>query len=393
MSVALRALGLVTPLGLGKEENARRLAAGERGLATSITLLDGTSVPFGGVTAPLTAVPRSLAVYESRNVALALTALGEIDDEIRSSLARYGPDRLAVVMGSSTSGVESGLEALEAAPTPESLPQDFRFARQELGAVSESLARYYALSGPAFTIATACSSGAKALAAARRLLMLNLADAVIVGGADSFARLTLGGFNSLSALDPEPCRPFDVSRAGINIGEGAAIFLMERGAGPIVLEGVGESADSHNMTAPRPDGHGAVLAMKRALADAGRAPADIDYINLHATGTLLNDAMEAKAVHAVFGSNKICSGSKGQVGHTLGAAGAVEAAFCWLTLSGYLKDRSVPPHVGCKTIDPAFPTLALAAVGTSAERPVRSVVSSSYAFGGSNISIILSATE
>lgn len=393
MTVGLRALGLVTPLGVGKNENARRLAAGERGLATPITLLDGTVVPFGMVTTALSKVPSALASYESRNVALALTALSEIDVEIRSALARYGSERVAVVMGSSTSGIESGLLALEAAPAPDSLPEDFSFARQELGTVSESIARHYRLAGPALTIATACSSAGKALAAARRLLVQDHADAVIVGGVDSFTRVTLNGFHSLHALDREPCRPFDVSRSGINIGEGAAIFLMERGTGHVALKGVGESSDGHNMTAPRPDGRGAILAMTRALDDAGCAPADIDYVNLHATGTLLNDAMEAKAVHAVFGSNKICSGSKGQVGHTLGAAGAVEAAFCWLTLSAYLDGTRVPPHIGCDVVDPAFPPLALATVGTTLGRPVRTAMSSSYAFGGSNISIILSAPE
>jgi 3-oxoacyl-[acyl-carrier-protein] synthase-1 len=393
MRIALRALGLVTALGVGKTENARRLAAGERGLDTYISLLDGSSVPFGMVTAPLVDVPPDLAIYESRNVALALTALAEIDAEIRAALKRYGPERIGVVMGSSTSGSEAGLQALETAPTPDSLPEGYDFVQQELGTVSESIARHYRLLGPALTIATACSSSAKALASARRLLFQDLADAVIVGGADSFTRMTVNGFHSLLALDREPCRPFDVSRAGINIGEGAAVFLMERGEAGVMLKGIGESSDAHNITAPRPDGYGAVLAMTRALEDASLLPADIDYVNLHATGTVLNDAMEAKAVHAVFGSHKICSGSKGQVGHTLGAAGAVEAGFCWLTLAAQLKDGCVPPHVGCSVVDPALPEVALAGVGTSLGRRVRSAMSSSYAFGGSNVSIVMSAPE
>jgi len=390
VTVALKALGIVTALGAGKAENARCLSAGKCGLTTPISLVDGTTAPFAMVTAPLATVPPSLTAYESRNVALALTALSEIDGEIQAAVSRYGSDRVAVVMGSSTSGIEAGLEALEAAPTSDSLPADYDFARQELGSVSESIARHYGLIGPAMTIGTACSSGAKALGVARRLLVQDFADAVIVGGADSFTRMTMNGFHSLLALDRRPCRPFDVTRAGISIGEGAAVFLMRRDSGPVCLDGVGESSDAFNMTAPHPEGRGAITAMTRALEDAGRRPDDIDYINLHATGTTLNDAVEAHAVHSVFGPATACSGSKGQVGHTLGAAGAVEAAFCWLALTGHLGYRVIPPHIGCEVVDPAFSSLALARDGTILEKPVRTVMSSSYAFGGSNVSIVLS---
>ena len=221
-----------------------------------------------------------------------------------------------------------------------------------------------------------------------------MCDAVICGGVDSLCRLTLNGFSALEAVSAERCNPFSVNRHGINIGEGAALFLMTKEALPgnaaITLLGGGASSDAHHISAPQPDGLGAQAAMAKALAAAGISADQVDYLNLHGTATTHNDAMESQAVQAIFPRGVPCSSSKPMVGHTLGAAGALEAAFCWLTLSEYNPDQLLPPHLWDSQADPALPALNLVPPGTqlSNSRP-RRLMSNSFAFGGNNISLLL----
>jgi 3-oxoacyl-[acyl-carrier-protein] synthase-1 len=242
------------------------------------------------------------------------------------------------------------------------------------------------LGGSQATVSTACSSSAKVFAGAARLIAMNLADAVVVGGVDSLCRNTLYGFASLELLSPEPCRPCAADRRGISIGEAAGFALLERADTArdhtgVQLLGVGESSDAHHMSTPDPAGAGAALAMQRALACAGLGAADIDYINLHATASAANDAMETAAVCAVFGDAVRMSGTKGWTGHALGAAGIVEAAISVICL----RDGLIPGCLNTVTRDPA---LSGEIVLDNRDAPLRRVLSNSFGFGGSNASLV-----
>jgi 3-oxoacyl-[acyl-carrier-protein] synthase I len=394
--VHLNFLGIVCALGSGKDAVARRLFNGDSGvIPLEHAVVDGTTLPFAPITDPLPAIPRTGQQFASRNLAIALQALEEIDEDIRRAIDRYGRDRVAVVMGTSTSGISAGEDALSAwiCSSNRELPDGFDFLQQEIGSVAESIAVHYGLEAPAITISTACSSSAKVLVTSRLLLRQGVVDAVIAGGCDSRCRLTLNGFYALSAVAAHQCLPFSANRDGIVIGEGAAIFLITREPiGPEIC-GIGESSDAYNMTAPEPGGAGARAAMLAALADAGIDPEQVCYVNLHGTGTELNDAMESLAIRAVFPEAIRCSSSKAQIGHTLGAAGAIEAGLCWLTLQGNPAGR-LPPHVWDHVPDPDARLPGLVATSDRLilqQRPY--VMSNSYAFGGSNISILLGSAD
>ena len=294
---------------------------------------------------------------------------------------------MAVVLGTSTSGMAEGEAALAARLCDGDWPAGFDYRQQEIGNIALFAAAALGLSGPAYTVATACASSAKVFASARRLIRAGLADAVVVGGADTLCRMTLNGFASLEALSSGLCNPFSRNRDGINIGEGAAAFLVSAMPGPVELLGIGESSDAHHITAPDPDGRGASAAMAQALRQAGLGPEEIGYINLHGTGTPLNDAMEARAVTAIFPPSIPVSSTKAMTGHMLGATGGVEAAFLWLALSGH--SRTLPPHIWDGEADPDLPTLNLVTPGVLVSMESRAMMSNSFGFGGSNASLIL----
>lgn len=391
MSEYLNSLGIVCALGLGRQTVAANLFAKDLTGTDYLenVVVDGDSLPFAAVTAELPTIPDNLTPYSSRNLALALLALEEIDLDVRQAIDQFGAHRIAVVMGTSTSGISEGERFLTTPSAVTSSSSSFDFLQQEIGSVAESIAAYYHLKAPAITVSTACSSSAKALAVARRLLRQNLADVVIVGGCDSRCELTLNGFHALSALSSSACNPFSINRDGTMIGEGAAIFLMSREEAGPELCGVGESSDAHNMTAPNPDGSGAGTAMAAALADASITADQLSYINLHGTGTLLNDAMESRAVKSICPSGIPCSSSKGQIGHTLGAAGAIEAALCWLTFEANPEQR-LPPHCWDGESDQDALLTGLVSPGDRLATASRHyLMSNSYAFGGSNIAIVL----
>ncbi|MBC7664818.1 MAG: beta-ketoacyl-[acyl-carrier-protein] synthase II, partial [Caulobacter sp.] len=243
--------------------------------------------------------------------------------------------------------------------------------------------------GPAFAISTACSAGVKAIATGARLLRAGAVDAAVAGGGDALTGSTTAGSSALDAVSAERCNPLSANRRGINIGEGAALFLMGRDEGPVRLSGWGESADAHHMSAPEPAGRGAAEAMQRALARAGVVAADVDYVNLHGTATEQNDAMESLAVQRVLGGDVAVSSTKPLTGHTLAAAGALEAAFAWHTLVGNPTGR-LPVHWWDGVADPALPALRAVAPGTALGRPVCHVLSNSFAFGGSNAALLFS---
>lgn len=389
----IRDYGLICALGEGKAAVSAALSAWHRSGVTPLDseraeLSDGRLTPVGWVRAELPAIPAALAPYDSRNNRLLLAAQAQIQPALDELKSRFGADRIAIVLGTSTSGIAEAEVAVAAVQAGQSLPAEFDYRQQELGSPSEFLARYLALTGPAYTLSTACSSSARAFISAQRLLMSSLADAVIVGGVDSLCGLTLNGFDSLESLSTDLCSPFGSDRRGINIGEGAALFLLTREPASLALLGTGESSDAWHISAPHPDGIGAEAAMRMALQQAGLEAVDIDYINLHGTATRLNDEMESKAVARLCGdeSTAPCSSTKMLTGHTLGAAGAIEAALCCLLM----EQRLAPPHQG-GVQDPALAPIALVQSASAADisKPLARVLSNSFAFGGNNVSLLL----
>jgi 3-oxoacyl-[acyl-carrier-protein] synthase-1 len=391
---AITAVGLATALGVGVSATWPRLVAGDQSrLTTREDLVPGRRLVVGQVAEPLVEVPPSMARYRCRNNSVLLTALESIESELRRAVNRLGPGRVGVVMGSSTSGIAAAEAAIEHRLASGALPEWFDYAQFEMGGVAEFAAAWLGVTGPSYTISTACSSGAKAIAAGRALLALGACDAVVAGGADTLCRLTANGFCALQAIADEPSNPFSVNREGLTLGEGAAVLLLERTRGGIQVLGAGETSDAHHMSAPHPAGAGAEEAMRRALDEAGLGAPDVAYVNVHGTGTPLNDAIESVAVHRVLGPAVPVSSTKPLVGHTLGASGAVEIAFCWMILQCSENGRlTLPPHCWDGIADPALPRLHLVARGETTERPGRvAVLSNSFGFGGSNCAILLGA--
>jgi 3-oxoacyl-[acyl-carrier-protein] synthase-1 len=319
-----------------------------------------------------------------------LLAADEIGADIEKAIRRHGPDRIAVVMGATTSGIAEGEEAVAVAQVNRQLPKGFDVRVQELGSVSEALACALGLEGPAFTVSTACSSGSQALIAGRSLIEAGIADAAIVGGVDSLCRLTINGFHALSALSPDRCNPFSRNRNGTMIGEGAAVFLMDRHDAEIALLGTGSSIDSFSMTAPEPNGMGLQSAIHMALSDAHIRHRDVVYVQLHGTGTKQNDVAESKAIEGVFGRTVPCGSSKAQIGHTLGAAGAMAVAHCWLAARRSNATRLLPPHVWDGQAEDGLLAESLVPLGGSFSANVRRVfLANAVAFGGSNVAVII----
>lgn len=340
-------------------------------------------------------LPKSLARYDCRNNRLAQLGL-EADgfaERVREAISRYGKSRVGVFLGTSTAGIlQAELAYRRRDPVSGALPDDFIYrTTHNFFSLAEFTRDYFALEGPALGVSTACSSSAKVFAVAARQLASGLIDAAIVGGVDSLCLTTLYGFASLQLTSPTPCRPYDIARNGISVGEGAAFALLERAPenpapGAILLLGTGESSDAYHMSSPHPEGLGAQMAMAAALRSAELAPADIDYLNLHGTATPANDAAEGKAVAALFGDRVPCSSTKGATGHTLGAAGAVEAIVCALALNHDL----LPGSPNTENLDPAIPLQYLL---QSRPGKVRHALSNSFGFGGSNCSLVLGAGQ
>ncbi|WP_266159195.1 beta-ketoacyl-[acyl-carrier-protein] synthase family protein [Dyella silvatica] len=389
MNTYLNALGVTCTLGTGKTAIAEALFAGDdSGIRQEAGWIPGRTLPLGAVRTPLPATPEGLP--DNRNNRLLLAAALEIEAEIRDAIARYGNERVGVIIGTSTAGIEEATQGIATYQREGAWPPDYDYAHQELGAPATFLAEWLALAGPCFGVSTACTSGARALLSAQRLLRMGVCDAVLCGGADTLCRLAINGFYSLEAVDEARCNPFSQHRRGINIGEAAALFLMTREHGPVQLMGGGASSDAYHMSSPDPQGLGARHAMQAALLHAGLQAADIDYINLHGTATEHNDSMESLAVSALFDPTLPCSSSKSQAGHTLGAAGALEAAFCWLSLTDARPERRLPPHVWDGQADPALPPLNFTAVGSCLPAGgTRYLMSNSFAFGGNNACLIL----
>lgn len=327
------------------------------------------------------ALPPQLAEWDCRNNRLAWRGL--LADEFKAAVAtareRYGSGRVAVVMGTSTSSIGASEDAYRRLDPDGRYPSDLRrpiiHTPHSLG---DFVQHALGLSGLSVTLATACSSSAKVFAQAERLLRIGIADAAVVGGVDTLCGSVLFGFNSLELVSPDPCRPFDVERRGINLGEAAGFALLEReGPAAAWLLGYGESSDAHHMSTPHPEGRGARLALQAALERAQLAPGDIDYINLHGTASQKNDEVEARLVAELFPARTFASSTKGWTGHTLGAAGIVEAVISLLAI----EHGVLPGTLNSQTLDPVCgPQIRR----DNEERPTRRALSFSFGFGGSN---------
>ena len=392
--LAITAATASSSLGLGLQAHRAALASGASGLAPcrfETAALETFVGEIAGVDE--TSLPRALAAFDCRNNRAAELGLAQdgFEDAVRAAISRHGRERIGVFLGTSTAGIlQTELAYRRRDPRDGSLPRDFDYRRtHNTFSVAEYVRTRLALEGPCAAISTACSSSAKSFASAARLLAAGAIDAAIVGGADTLCLTTLYGFGSLDLLSRAPCRPYDAERDGISIGEGAAFFLLERAAADderVALLGVGESSDAWHMSAPHPEGRGARMAMAKALRSASLLPEDIDYVNLHGTGTKANDAAEDLAVTALFGDRVPCNSTKGMTGHALGAAGALEAAVALLCI----REGFVPPGAGTLRIDPELRARYELAGGP---RPVAHVLSNSFGFGGSNCSLVFGRPE
>lgn len=336
-----------------------------------------------------------LTDFECRNNRLA--QLGLRQDGFEQAVARlrehYGASRIGVFIGTSTAGIlQTELAYRRRDPVSGALPSDFRYEHtHNTFSPASFVQRYLRLTGPAVAVSSACSSSAKVFGNAQRMIAAGLCDAAIVGGVDSLCLTTLYGFNSLQLVSKNPCKPFDATRDGISIGEAAGFALLEKSDGKIAddqlaLLGVGESCDAYHMSTPHPEGLGARMAMQGALSQARLGVADIDYINLHGTATRSNDATEGLAVNMIFGNRVAASSTKGWTGHTLGAAGIIEAIISFIAI----EENFMPGSLHTETIDPG---VSIQYLKDNKQRQVTRVLSNSFGFGGTNCSLILGRVQ
>lgn len=388
----LSAYTLVSPLGAGTAATLDALRAGKCGLA-HCSFLDVDLDTYIGRINGLEdrAVRPDLTDYDCRNNRLAQLGLEQDNfiEAVDSARDRYGRERIGLFLGTSTSGIlETELAYRNRDPVTGDLPASFNyFGSHSCYSVADFAQRVLGLAGPSMVVSTACSSSAKVFGCAARMIEAGLCDAAVIGGVDSLCFTTLYGFNSLGLVSSLPCRPFDAERNGISIGEAAGFVLLEKAAanaGPdaVMLLGVGESSDAYHMSSPHPEGRGAQQAIQDALQTAGLTAGDIDYINLHGTGTKANDAAEDQAVFNVFGGGTPCSSTKGATGHLLGAAGVAEAIISALCI----RHGFMPGGLNTRTLDP---TLRSHYLMQNSRQTVNRVLSNSLGFGGSNCSLVI----
>ena len=390
-SLLISGMAVASSLGVGLDETTRALREQRSGLAPcrfETVTLDTWVGEAPGVDD--VAIEPRLRDYDCRNNRLARMALASdhFEEKVRSLAARHGPARIGVFIGTSTSGMLQTEIAYRHRDAAGALPSWFRYATTHNGfSVADFTRRVLGIEGPAVAVSAACASSAKVFGNAARMMACGLIDAAIVGGVDSLCLTTLHGFDSLELVSPEPCRPFDAARRGISIGEAAGFAILERpgpkvDADALMFAGIGESSDAHHMSSPHPQGAGARAAIEEALQAAGLAPGDIDYINLHGTGTPSNDAAEDHAVHGVFGDTVPVSSTKGATGHTLGAAGILEAIVAAIAI----EQGFAPGGLNQTRPDPALRSRYLR---QNLRTRIDRALSNSFGFGGANCAIVL----
>lgn len=383
--VAITAYGITGAQGSGRDALVEILRSGESALRSQEALPPEISpldfeATVGVIPGALPAAPPLAPFQDTRQLRVTWQAAAQLEESVAQAKQRWAPTRIGVILGTSTGGIGATELALTAHEESGTLPAEFSLEDgHEMHAAARYLAQLWGLGGPAYAVSAACASGAKSLASARRLINAGLCDAVICGGVDSICAMTVHGFHSLGVLSSEACLPFDDTRYGMNVAEGAALLLLERPRADetalAYLCGAGESSDAYHMSAPDPEGKGQARAMSLALKDAGIEAQEVAYLNAHGTGTRANDEAEALAAEMVLPGCP-ASSSKGLIGHQLGAAGASEAVICLEVLSG-LNLASAGALSGEK-----FPL--------TKERAF--VQSNSFAFGGANVSLIFTRT-
>lgn len=391
--VYLNHLGLICALGSDHKTISNKLFSGHSDNLLRTTKYSTEPVYVGEVSTSLPALESFPAIERTRNNQLLKAAFDQISGTLDTDYADIPKERIGIVIGTSTSGIREGEKALASQLETGDLPEDYDYSMQEMSAPATALANWVGSKGPCYVISTACSSSAKALASARRLIRSGVCDLVIAGGVDSLAGLTVNGFSALDSVSKGICNPYSATRDGINIGEGAALFTVSRQELSkdkklsISLAGVGECSDAHHISAPEPDGKGAEQAMQLAMNDASISEKEMGYINMHGTATIQNDRMEGRAIYRLFNDKTPCSSTKGYTGHTLGAAGAIETAFCWLLLANE-NPHKMPLHLSDSIIDPELEPINLIK-DNNQDQPIKYAMSNSFAFGGNNISLIL----
>lgn len=330
---------------------------------------------------------KSSSRYDMRIMRIEEAALNQISDDIETVKAKYGPDRIAVCVGSCDNGTEFSIAGHKKYFEEAAFPEDYNIEIQGADYVATFISEKYGLTGPSTTFSTACSSSAGATIKAAELLKADLADAVIVGGIDIASDTVLIGFNSLEAVSSEITNPFSKNRHGITLGEAGVFYVLTKEdifGTKVQLLGWGESADAYHMTSPDPSGAGAEKAIRRALESANLSPKDVDYVNMHGTGTKFNDSMEAKAVDSVFGDYKVpVSTTKAVTGHTLGAAAALELAVCYSAVNNV----GLPKQIWDGVQDPELPVINI--VDKPSDKKSKICLSNSFAFGGANACLVI----
>jgi 3-oxoacyl-[acyl-carrier-protein] synthase-1 len=390
LAASLHDLGIICSLGPDKNSVLKNLTTqtDEEFLSLNTRLLvNGEALYVGQVNGELPSMANEESHFKSRNNQLALAALTQIMPTIERLKAQKKSARIGVVIGTSTSGVLEGEKARKSFLLTGKMPQSFKYTSQEMIAPAHFIASKLDAQGPVYSISTACSSSAKALHSAKMILESDLADIVICGGVDTLSQLPSNGFKALESTAKSYCNPFGRDRDGINIGEGAALFVMSQTKDDIKLLSVGESSDAYHVSAPDPEGVGALSSMKQAAENANVSAEQLDYLNLHGTGTPKNDDMEAKAVSAFCQQEVLAGSTKRYTGHTLGAAGAIEAGLIWLLLSKENTKRLIPENKNDGNIDPTLKNFNVSS-GEAVDN-ISLCLSNSFAFGGSNISLIL----
>ncbi|QIW16734.1 beta-ketoacyl-[acyl-carrier-protein] synthase II [Pasteurellaceae bacterium RH1A] len=396
---------LVSSLGEGIEQHIQHLIRAQTSpLSQSNQVfamhdLQGKAGFFGEFKGELRAFPADLPEqYHSRNNQLLWHSLAQIEPIIEQAIQRFGRERIAVVMGSSTTGGDENIPVFKSGAYENDWGRKaFNQAQQYFSAPADFIAHQYGLRGLTYGISTACTSGAKALMSAARLLKAGLCDAVICGGVDSLSPLTVSGFGSLSVMSDERTNPLSKNRKGINIGEGAAVFVLSRenfAESAIALLGYGASSDAYHMSSPHPEGEGAMSAFSNALNSAKLSPEQIGWINLHGTGTIHNDQMESLAVANIFGKTTPCTTTKPYTGHTLGAAGAIEAAILWGVINRQINPQGkLPAQLWDGEADQNLAPIQITDKQSQWQAGKRIAASSSFAFGGNNTVLILGEVD
>ncbi len=384
------AYSIVNALGCRREDVADALDRGRSGLTTDRAPFE---LPFEtalGVVSPEALAQAPADGVDTRATRLATALLPEVRAALARAIARWGADRVALLLGTTTAGVGATEAAYAHHVAHGTLPTGYDFyVHHGYESVVTTLRAATGVAGPGLVLSTACSSSVKILGTAQRLLDAGVVDAVLAGGVDTLTETTVRGFHSLGVLSDSPCRPFSSARKGISIGEGGALLLLEReGDGPAWLLGVGETSDAHHMSAPHPEGAGARAAMSGALDRAGLDAGAVDHVNAHGTGTRLNDHAEALAIASVFGTSVPVASTKGYTGHLLGAAGATEAALSILAI----ERGRVPRSLGADPLDPDIGVNVAGPSPPGADGACRVVLTNAFAFGGNNVSAIFGAT-